>query len=198
MNATFRKDVTSLLDAHARGEAQALDQLFEVIYDELRRAARAQRRRQPAAPSLDTVELVHELYLKLEGGDASLGRNREHFLAIAARAMRHLLVDHARTARRAKRGGGAVRVTLSRADSAIEVEIDKIVAVDRALGRLKELEPRLVRVVECRYFLGLSEPETAAVVGVSLSTVQRDWRAASKWLARELGATASSTGSGPA
>jgi RNA polymerase sigma factor (TIGR02999 family) len=178
--------ITTLLEAHARGERGALDRLFEAVYDELRRVARAQKRRRPGA-AFDTVELVHELYLKLAAGDAALGGNREHFLAIAASAVRHLLVDQAKAAKRAKRGGGARHVTLSRADGPIDVDIERVLAIDGALERLARLEPRLARVVECRWFVGFSEAETAGLLGVSLSTVQRDWRAASKWLARELG-----------
>jgi len=184
--ARHRNDITALLAAHARGDEEALDRLFELVYDELRRVARAQRRRLAPRASLETHELVNELYLKLAGGEAALGSDRGQFLAVVATAMRHLIVDTARHARRRKRGGGLQRVTLSRADRPIELEVEKILGIHHALEKLGQSAPRQVRVVECRYFLGLSEDETAAALRVSQSTVQRDWRSASHWLAREL------------
>jgi len=181
-------EITQLLEAHARGDRDAFGRLFETIYAELRRIARGQRYRLPGAgDTLDTTALVHEAYLKLAGGDAGAGRNRGHFLAIAASAMRHILVDHARGLRREKRGGGLERTTLEPASAVVEWQAEKVLAVDRALAKLEALEPRLVRVVECRHFLGLSESETAEALGRSLRTVQRDFRAASLWLQRELG-----------
>jgi len=181
-------EITQLLDAHARGDEGAFARLFERIYGELRRLARGQRHRLPGAGvTLDTTALVHEAYLKLAGGDANAGRNRDHFLAIAASAMRHILVDHARGVRRSKRGGDLERTTLEPSSAVVEWHAERVLAVDRALEKLETVEPRLVRVVECRHFLGLSEAETAETLGRSLRSIQRDFRAASLWLQRELG-----------
>ncbi len=183
--------ITQLLEAHARGDSAAFPRLFEQIYGELKQIARGQRFRLPgAAASLNTTALVHEAYLKLAGGRAGAGSNRGHFLAIAASAMRHILVDHARSLRRGKRGGDLARTTLEADSAVVEREAEDVLAVDRALDKLKGLEPRLVQVVECRHFLGLTEAETAEALNVSLRTVQRDFRAASLWLQRELGVPA--------
>lgn len=179
-------ELTALLEAHARGDGAALGRVFEVVYGELRRLARSQRRRDRSA-TLQTTALVHEAFLKLQGGEAGAGRHRGQFLAVAARAMRHILVDHARSVMREKRGGGAARVELEDGAAAVERDAEQVLAVNQALERLEAIEPRLVRIVECRHFVGLSETETADAVGVSLRTVQRDWRAASLWLRRELG-----------
>lgn len=184
-------EVTRLLEAYAGGDEAAFGRLFDCIYGELKRVARGQRHRLPGAgATLGTTALVHEAYLKLAGGDAGAGRNRGHFLAIAARAMRHILVDHARHVGRVKRGGGLARVALDEADAMLLPEAERLLALDQALARLQAIEPRLVRTVECRHFLGLTEEETAAALGVSLRTVQRDFRAASLWLKRELGGAA--------
>lgn len=180
--------ITALLEAHAAGDGRALGRLFELAYGELIRLARGQRRRGGAPLTLDSRALVHEAYLRLAGGQAGAGRHREHFLAVAARAMRHALVDHVRALGRAKRGGDRVRVTLTHGAAVESFEPERLLALHQALERLATLEPRLVQVVECRYFLGLSEAETASALGVSLRTIQRDWRAASLWLARELAA----------
>lgn len=181
-------EITQLLEAHARGDRDAFARLYESVYEELRRLARGQRRRLPGAgQTLDTTALVHEAYLKLVGGEARAGCNRGHFLAVAASAMRHILVDHGRAVSRAKRGGDRERTTLEPGSLAVEWQAEEILAVDRALEKLATVEPRLVRVVECRHFLGLTEAETAEALGSSLRTVQRDFRAASVWLKRELG-----------
>ncbi|MBI2396897.1 MAG: RNA polymerase subunit sigma-70 [Xanthomonadales bacterium] len=179
-------NITALLVAHERGEPEAMAQVFELIYGELKHLASGQRRRAHAGETLNTTALVNELYLKLADSDGEAGRHREHFLAIAARAMRQLLVDHARSLNRDKRGGGLERVSLSAAEIALHNEAEHILDLHRALEKLEALEPRLVRVTECRHLLGLSETETASALDLSLRTVQRDWQAASRWLAREL------------
>lgn len=179
-------EITGLLEAYAEGDVAALGRVFELVYAELRRLARSQRRRNRQA-SVETTALVHEAFLKLQGGAAAVGRHRAQFLAVVARAMRHILVDHARSVMRDKRGGGLARVELGQEAPAADRDAERVLAVNQALERLEEIEPRLVRVVECRHFVGFSEVETAAALGVSPRTVQRDWRVASLWLKRELG-----------
>jgi len=180
-------DVTQMLDALGRGEDGAVDRLFPVVYDELRRLA--QRVRQgPAMETLNTTALVHEAYLRLVGPEHEMSfESRAHFLAVTAKAMRHVLVDYARRRGAAKRGGGALRVDLTAALGAYAPPDDAtLIAVDDALLRLGRLDARKARVVECRVFGGLTLDETAAALDVSAATVKRDWRMAQAWLWREL------------
>jgi RNA polymerase sigma factor (TIGR02999 family) len=178
--------ITELLAAHREGQPGAFDRLVPLVYQDLLRLARRQRRRVGAGETLNTTALVHEAYAKLAGsGGAGFG-DRGHFLAAAAVAMRHLLVDYARHRSRGKRGGGARPVPLDDVDERIGRDARHILDVDLALGRLAASEPRLARVVECRYFAGLSEAETAEALGSSLRTVQRDWLKAKAWLRTEL------------
>ncbi len=180
-------DVTQLLDALGRGEDGAVDRLFPVVYDELRRLA--QRVRQgPSMETLNTTALVHEAYLRLVGPEHDVSfESRAHFLAVTAKAMRHVLVDYARRRGAAKRGGDAVRVDLTAALGAQAPPDDAtLIAVDDALRHLARLDPRKARVVECRVFGGLTLDETAAALGVSAATVKRDWRMAQAWLWRAL------------
>lgn len=178
--------VTRLLLARADGDPEALPQLFEVVYGELRRIARSRRRKSPTP--LDTTELVHEAYLKLAAGpDGTLARDSSHFLAVAALAMRHIVVDLARARSREKRGGDRHHTDLDGKDLAQASHAERVLAVDQALHRLADDEPRLAAVVECRYFGGLSEEETATALGVSVRTVQRDWRSARTKLKSALG-----------
>ncbi|MEM1179940.1 MAG: ECF-type sigma factor [Acidobacteriota bacterium] len=174
--------ITHFLDAHAAGDPEAFEQLVAGVYDHLRLLARQQIRRSPAA-SLASCELVHEAFVKLAGGR---WRERGHFFAAASRAMRHVLVDRARRRRRQRRGGGHRRVELELEGLAEPAPDDKLLALDAALEELESRNPRLVRVVECRFFAGLSEVDTAAALGVSESTVQRDWRAAKVLLAQAV------------
>ncbi|GJG86789.1 DNA-directed RNA polymerase sigma-70 factor [Gemmatimonadetes bacterium T265] len=178
--------VTTLLREAGAGDAQALDRVFAAVYAELRRLARLVRRGQPGA-TLSSTALVHEAYLKLVPAADQEWRGRAHFFALAARAMRQVLVDAARARLRAKRGGGAQLVTLDGAAAAAPLRPEHLIALDAALERLAALEPRHARVVECRYFAGLTAEETAALLDVSVPTVNRDWRAARAWLAAELG-----------
>ncbi|MDA8018779.1 MAG: ECF-type sigma factor [Thermoanaerobaculia bacterium] len=180
--------VTQLLRAQAEGDPHALSELFEAVYDELHRLARSRRRRSSAP--LDTTELVHEAYLKLASGpDGTLAHNRAHFLAVSALAMRHIVVDLARAEHREKRGGGVHHTDLDGEQLAATHHADKVLAVDQALTRLAEEAPRLAAVVECRYFGGLSESETADALNISERTVQRDWRTAKAKLKKSLGGT---------
>lgn len=178
------KNVTEMLAAYHEGEEGAFEKLVELIYDDLRRIAH----RVGAGPhaTMNTTALVNEAYLKIAGSSQLGWNDRNHLLAFAARAMRHILVDYVRHQSREKRGGGAKRVSMKEADLRIEEEMDKLLAVDTALQDLARENPRMVRVVECRYFAGMTEEETAAALDISLSTVQREWRRAKIELKRRI------------
>lgn len=179
-------EVTLLLRALREGERDAFDRLVPLVYDELRRLARSQRRRASSGQTLDTTGLVHEAYVKLAAQEGLEVRDRGHFLAVAACAMRQVLVDFARARMAAKRGGGGVRETLDEGMASLDAEVETVLDVDRALERLRAHDERLARVVECRYFAGLDEQETAEALGVSLRTAQRDWMKARAWLREAL------------
>ena len=182
-------DVTTLLLAHGRGEAGAFDALVPLVYADLRRLARAQRRRVSAAGNtLDTTGLVHEAYARLVDAARVNWHDRGHFLAVAAKVMRHILVDYARARGRLKRGGDRQVETLEEDMLAVARDAERLLDIDRALERLVHVDPRLVRLVECRFFAGLSERETADALGLSVRTVQRDWLRARAVLRRELSA----------
>jgi RNA polymerase sigma factor (TIGR02999 family) len=175
-------------DLDAQHGPAALDRLFPLAYAELRRLARRKLRHERADPALNTTTLVHEVYLRL-AGQTRVGLNdRGHLLALAAQAMRRVLVDHARRHRARKRGGDRRQVSLDEGALVVEARAETLVALDEALGRLEALDARLCRVVECRFFSGLSEAETAEALGVTTRTVQRDWAKARAWLYRELDA----------
>jgi len=176
--------VSELLAACRGGDGEAFDRLVAVVYDDLRRLARRQRRGPGFSPTLQTTALVHEAYLKLAGRRAVEWEDRAHFLSVAARAMRHILVDHARTLRRKKRGGGAIHVELAEEPAGEEPELEKLIAVNDALARLEDSSPRAVRVVECRYFAGMTTEETATALDISAATVERDWSQARRKLRR--------------
>jgi RNA polymerase sigma-70 factor (ECF subfamily) len=179
-------DVTALLLACGNGEAQARSILMEAVYSELRRIAGAYLRRERPEHTLPPTALVHEAYLKLVDQDRVRWRNRAHFFAIAAQQMRRILVDHARAHRAAKRGAGATipLTDLDIADRQPEVDV---LELESALEKLADLDPRQSRLVELRFFGGLSVDETATVLGVAPITVKRDWALARAWLYRELG-----------
>ena len=180
-------EVTRLLGALNAGEGDALDRLFPLVYAELRRLAE-QIRQGPSMQTMNTTALVHEAYLRLADGDLADFEGRSHFLGVAAKAMRHVLVDHARRRSAEKRGGDLARVELSETlvGSAARSSDGLVLALDRALERLGALDARKARVVECRFFGDLSVEETAAALGVSTATVKRDWRMAQAWLYRVL------------
>lgn len=184
-------DVTILLREWGAGSRDALDRLVPIVYDELRCLARARLRNEQARP-LKTTELVHEAWLRLADLRSACFHDRAHFLAMAARMMRRLLVEHARARHALKRGGGAIAVTLDDvlAEEPImdDAEAERIAALDAALVRLEEVDPRQARILEQRYFGGLSLEETAEAVGVSLATVKRELRFGRAWLATALGA----------
>lgn len=180
-------NVTELLHAHGRGEADAFERLVPLVYDDLRRVARSQLRRLRVGETLDTTGLVHEAYLRLVDQTRASWQDRGHFLAVSAVAMRQILIDHAREKSRLKRGGHVVRTPLDEASVAVANDAEQLLAIDMALQKLADVDPRLVRVVECRYFGGFSEQETAEAMGTSLRTAQRDWLKARAWLRKELG-----------
>lgn len=174
------------------GDREALDQEFALVYDEVHRLAGRHRRRWQGDHTLNTTALVHEAYVKLAGGDVSHLHGRAHLLALASRAMRQILCNHARAAGAHKRGGGLMRVTLDSIDlpaAAIAGSDDAphmLLALDDALARLEEFDARQARVVECRFFGGLTVEETAAALAISPRTVKRDWQLAQAWLHREM------------
>jgi len=176
-------EVTRLLQAAREGEPAALERLVPLVYEDLRRLARRQLGHEYAERTLNPTALVHESYFKL-GGGAMVARDRAHFLALAARAMRQVLVDHARDRKAAKRGGGVwERTTLTDGAWVREFDPDGMLVLDEALA---ELEPRQRQVVECRFFGGMEEQEIAAALGVSERTVHRDWVKARAWLYRHF------------
>jgi len=174
-------EVTRLLRAANEGDSTALERLVPLVYEDLRRLARRQLGHEYGERTLSATALVHEAYLKL-GGGAIVATDRAHFLAIAARAMRQVLVDHARDRKAAKRGGGVwERTTLTDGAWVGEFDADGMLALDEALG---ELVPRQRQVVECRFFGGMDEQEIATALGISERTVHRDWVKARAWLYR--------------
>jgi RNA polymerase sigma-70 factor, ECF subfamily len=179
--------VTDLLKAWASGDQAALDQLLPLIYDDLRRQAQRYMRAQPVGHTLQTTALVHEAYLRLVGQTSVEWNGRAHFFGVAAKAMRSILVDHARAGNAAKRGGSARAITLDEGAGIAGPEpgVD-VLALHEALGRLAELDSRKSQLVELRYFGGLGIDEAAAVLDVSAATVKRDWTTARAWLKREL------------
>lgn len=180
-------EVTELLEALRQGDRDAFDRLVPLVYHDLRRIARGHLRRGRRGETLDTTGLVHEAYVKMVDQTRVGFEDRSHFLAVAAVAMRQIIISNARRHLAAKRGGGATPVTLDERRIAVERQADQLVAVDDALKRLADFDPRLGQVVECRFFAGLSEEETAEAMGVSLRTAQRDWMRARAWLREELG-----------
>ena len=186
-------EITALLHAHAAGDAAALEQLLPRVYGELRRIARIRLRRERSGHTLAATDLVHEAYLKLLPVERVDWRSRAHFFAIASRAMRNVLVDHAVRRGAVKRGAGATALTLEDHDAASEQPLDDLIALSEALTRLEQLDARQARVVECRYFGGLTLEETAEALKTSPATVSRDWTFARAWLHNEL---AGATGSG--
>jgi RNA polymerase sigma factor (TIGR02999 family) len=188
--AAIRQDVTALLRAWSQGDAEAGERLLPIVYGELRRQAARLLRRERRDHTLQPTALVHETYLRLVEQKAADWRNRTQFFAVAARAMRRILVDHARRHGARKRGGSWDRITLDESRRAWpgEPSVD-VLALEDALDELAVLDPDKVRLVELRFFAGLNLEETASVLGVSESTVSREWRLARAWLFRRLGGT---------
>jgi len=180
------QEVSQLLRAWSNGDQDALDKLMPLVYEELRRMAKRHMDRQSPGHTLQTTALIHEAFLRLVDQREAHWQNRAHFFAVAARAMRHILVDYARARPAAKRGGGAKVVSLDEAAVASDERAAEMVALDDALKSLAAVDRRKCQVVELKYFGGLSVEETAEVLKVSPETVARDWRLARTWLLREL------------
>jgi RNA polymerase sigma-70 factor, ECF subfamily len=180
------EDITALLVSWSGGDRQALDRLMPVVHTELRRLARRHMDRERRDHTLQPTALVHEVFLRLTRGSTVRWQDRAHFYAIAATLMRRILVDHARARQFQKRGGGAIAVPLDEARARHDTPTLSVVALDDALNELARINPRKSRVIELRFFGGLSLEETAEVLQVSIDTVKRDARLAKAWLRREL------------
>lgn len=179
-------NVTQLLIGWGSGDKEALDKLLPVVYDELRKQAARYLRRERAGHTLQTTALIHEAYLRLVDQKNVHWQNRAQFFGLAAQLMRRILVDHARTKKRAKRGGSDIRVSLTGAKILAKSDDLDVVALDEALDRLAEIDERQSKIVELRFFSGLTVEETAEVLSISPATVKRDWSMAKAWLHREL------------
>lgn len=179
-------EVARLLDGWGSGDAYALDKLIPLVYDELKRLAHYFMRQERPDHTLQTTALVDEAYLRLAGQTHAQWKNRAQFFSIAAQFMRRILVDHARSRIRAKRGGGAYKVSLDEVAVLSPERSSDLIALDTALERLAAIDRRKSEIVELRYFGGLSVEEAAEVLGVSPITVKRDWLVAKAWLRREI------------
>jgi RNA polymerase sigma factor (TIGR02999 family) len=186
--------LTLLLQRHRMGDDGAFDELVSIAYDQLRRVARAQLLRRGTPGTLSPTSLVHEVYVQLRDERGVDWQDRGHFFAISARAMRRILVDHARRRGAQKRGDGVPVFALDDFDPAVDHHPDRILAIDQAVNALGRVQARLARLVECRYFAGLTEEETAEALGVSVRTVQRDWIRARAWLLKTLGEASQTPG----
>jgi RNA polymerase sigma factor (TIGR02999 family) len=198
--STSKRRVTELLADLQAGNGEAAEPLFEAVYDELRRLARGKRKQWKGEPSLQTTALAHEAYVKLVGDEERSWENRSHFFAVAARAIRQILVNRARRKRAQKRGGDAPVLSLEELRATMGPEADEaadrnvttaedaqlLVLLDAALYRFADEYPRAARGVECRFFGGMTIEETAEALGISASTVSRDWTLAKAWLYREM------------
>lgn len=178
--------ITELLQAHASGESGALDRLIPLVYDEMQEMAHRRLLGEREGHTLSTTALVHEAYLKLVDFNRINWQNRSHFFGIASQVMRNILVDYAVKRQAQKRGGKQQRVTLGEADAVTEMNIHDLLSLHNALKRLEQIDERQVRVVECRFFGGLTIEETAKALSISTPTVSRDWKMARAWLNREL------------
>jgi RNA polymerase sigma factor (TIGR02999 family) len=181
-----RGDITQLLGVANDGDPEAMRTVLTLLHDRLRVMARRQLAREAEGHTLETDGLVNEAFLRLLGVERVEWRDREHLLAMAARMMRRVLIDYADRHRAGKRGGGDSAVSLDEALVAVEQKADDLHALDEALVRLEQINPRYSRIVECRFFAGLSIEETAEMLALSPATVKRDWVTARAWLNREL------------
>jgi RNA polymerase sigma factor (TIGR02999 family) len=194
MTTPSEKEVTQLLIAWSNGDQAALEQLTPLVYSELHRLAHRYLGRERKGHTLQTTALVHEAYIRLIDQKEVRWQNRAHFFAIAAQIMRRILVDYARARNYAKRGGGAQRVSFDEAMDVSDERAADVIALDEALSALAELDQRKSRIIELRFFGGLSIEETAEVLGVSPGTVMRDWTFAKAWLQREINKGGQSAG----
>lgn len=180
------REITALLRAHHEGDDEAFHRLVPLVYDQLKVIARQRIARGGAQDLPGRTTLVHEAYIELAEERGVPWQNRAHFFAVCARAMRRIVVDHARRRGAAKRGGGKPDLTLEPEGLGTDPPTETILAVDEVLDRLAEIDSRLVRVVECRFFSGMTEEETAEALDVSVRTVQRAWTRARAWIQKEL------------
>jgi RNA polymerase sigma factor (TIGR02999 family) len=181
-----REEITRLLVAHREGDDGALKRVLPLVYQDLQQLAHRQLRRAGVGPTLNTTSLVHEAYLKLAASDGASWEHRGHFFAVASMAMRQIIVDYARHSQAQKRGGDQQIARLDATDIAVEAQAGALIELDQALERLHSLDERLPRIVECRFFTGLTTEETAEALNVSVRTVERDWKRARAWLRQEL------------
>jgi RNA polymerase sigma factor (TIGR02999 family) len=177
-----RGEVTRLVERWSRGDATALDRLIELAYDDLRQIASRHLRGQRPGHTIETTALVHELYLRLAGVSANEWGGRAQFFAFCSKAMRHILIDYARRRQAMKRGGAHIQVPLEENSASVDAEAAELLALDEALQALAARNERMARIVECRFFGGLSVPETAEAVGASQRTVEREWARARAYL----------------
>lgn len=184
--SSLSRQVNELLLHWGEGDRKALEAILPLVYNELRRLARANLRQQRSNHTLQTTALVHEAYLRLAGEKSPQVQNRAHFLGIAAQLMRWILVDYERNRRASKRGAGLTRITLDQSIAAPQRSVD-LLALDEALNRLAELDGQQSQIIELRYFGGLSIEDTSEFLGVSPATVKRSWASARAWLLREMG-----------
>lgn len=186
MTTVSQREITRLLADWAGGDRGALERLAPLVHAELRRIARRQMGGERQGHTLQATALVNEAYLRLAGQEGFEWKDRAHFYAVCAQVMRHVLIDHARAHARDKRGGGALHVSLDEAAVMSAESASELVALDEALRELEEVDPQKGRVVELRYFAGLSIEETAEVLNISPTTVRREWRRAKAWLYRAM------------
>ena len=179
-------EITGLLREWHGGNREAANQVMELVYGELHRIASREMRREGREHTLQTTALVHEVYLRLCGSGPVDWQDRAHFFAVAARQLRRVLVDHARRVRSGKRGGGQIRLELLECDGGAWDIDERLLAVDESLTRLQALDERAAKVIELRFFGGLSEAEAAEALNISITTVRRDWEFARTWLASQL------------
>ena len=186
MSNDSSQQITLLLIDWNNGDEFALERLMPLVYTELRQMARRYMKKQPSGHTFQTTELIHETYLKLAGQNEQNWENRSHFFGVAAKAMRHILVDYAKAKHRDKRGGWQELVTFAEDAVVSFTRSEEILALDDALNQLAELDERKVRVVEMKFFGGLKVDEISGILGISPETVKRDWSFAKTWLLREL------------
>jgi RNA polymerase sigma factor (TIGR02999 family) len=180
------QNITQLLTKWEDGNKEVLDELLPIVYDELRRQAARYLRRERVGHTLQTTALIHEAYIRLVDQRNVRWQNRAHFFGIASQLMRRILVDHARTKKRVKRGGSDVRVSLADLTLSTKAADLDVIALDEALERLETIDKQQARIVELRFFSGLTVAETAEVLSISPATVKRDWSMAKAWLHREI------------
>lgn len=179
-------NITGLLQEWRAGKQGAANRLMELVYGELHQLAARQMRRERGEHTLQATALVHETYLRLCGSESIDWQNRAHFFAVAAQQLRRVLVDHARRAQSEKRGGSQIKFSLAETDCPLVDRDERVLAIDEGLARLEALDERAAKVVELRFFGGLSEKEVAESLGISLATLKRDWEFARTWLASRL------------